>query len=128
MSMQKSESQSSWLTYTDAIAAQWHDLLILLARVLLGWIFVMSGWGKLMNISGFAATMPRRGLPEFLGYIAPFVEFIGGVLLIVGSPPATRRCLYCCSSSSQPSARTAIGNRSQHRSLTNPATSGKMCR
>jgi hypothetical protein len=50
----------------------------------LGWIFVMSGWGKLMNISGFAATMPRRGLPEFLGYIAPFVEFIGGVLLIVG--------------------------------------------
>ena len=55
MSMQKSESQSSWLTYTDAIAAQWHDLLILLARVLLGWIFVMSGWGKLMNISGFAA-------------------------------------------------------------------------
>jgi putative oxidoreductase len=28
--------------------------------------------------------MPRRGLPEFLGYIAPFVEFIGGVLLIVG--------------------------------------------
>ena len=84
MSMQKSESQSSWLTYPDAIAAQWHDLLLLLARVLLGWIFVMSGWGKLMNISGFAATMPRRGLPEFLGYIAPFVEFIGGVLLIVG--------------------------------------------
>jgi putative oxidoreductase len=53
------------------IAAQWQDLLILLARVLLGWIFVMSGWGKLMNISGFAATMPRRGLPEFLGYVAP---------------------------------------------------------
>ena len=62
MSMQKSESQSSWLTYTDAIAEQSHNLLILLARVLLGWIFVMSGWGKLMNISGFAATMPRRGL------------------------------------------------------------------
>jgi putative oxidoreductase len=37
-----------------------------------------------MNISGFIATMPRRGLPDFLGYAAPFVEFIGGVLLVVG--------------------------------------------
>jgi putative oxidoreductase len=84
MSMQKSDSMSSWLTCTDGIAARWQDLLLVLARVLLGWIFVQSGWGKLMNISGFVATMPRRGLPDFLGYVAPFVEFIGGVLLIVG--------------------------------------------
>jgi uncharacterized membrane protein YphA (DoxX/SURF4 family) len=34
-------------------------LLLLLARVLFGWTFVMSGWGKLMNISGFVATMCR---------------------------------------------------------------------
>lgn len=84
MSMQKSGSPSSWLTCSDSFAAQWHDLLMVLARVLLGWIFIQSGWGKLMNIPGFVATMPRRGLPDFLGYIAPFVEFIGGVLLIVG--------------------------------------------
>jgi putative oxidoreductase len=82
--MQKSGSPSSWLASTDGIAAQWQDLLLLLARVLFGWTFVMSGWGKLMNISGFIATMPRRGLPDFLGYAAPFVEFIGGVLLVVG--------------------------------------------
>src|SRR5262249_42872125 len=84
MSMQKSGSPSSWLASTDGIAAQWQDLLLLLARILFGWTFVMSGWGKLMNISGFVATMPRRGLPDFLGYVAPFVEFIGGVLLVVG--------------------------------------------
>ena len=84
MSMLKSGSPSSWLTCTDGIAARWQDLLLVLARVLLGWIFVQSGWGKLMNIPGFVATMPRRGLPDFLGYVAPFVEFIGGVLLIVG--------------------------------------------
>ena len=59
MSMQKSGSPSSWLACTDGIAAQWQDLLLLLARVLFGWTFVMSGWGKLMNISGFVATMPR---------------------------------------------------------------------
>jgi len=84
MSMQKSGSPSSWLTCTDGIATQWQDLLILLARIMIGLIFVMSGWGKLMNISGFAATMSQRGLPDFLGYLAPFVEFIGGVLLIIG--------------------------------------------
>src|SRR5713101_2320555 len=54
MSMQKSGSPSSWLTCTDGIAAQWQDLLLLLARVLFGWTFVISGWGKLMNIPGFA--------------------------------------------------------------------------
>ena len=83
MSMQKSGSPSSWLACTDGIAAKWQDLLLLLARILFGWTFVMSGWRKLMDISGFVAT-PRRGLPEFLGYVAPFVEFIGGVLLVVG--------------------------------------------
>jgi putative oxidoreductase len=83
MSMQSSDS-SRWLTYTDGLAAQWQDFLILLARLLIGWIYVQSGWGKLMNISGFVATMPRRGLPEFLGYIAPFVEFIGGLCILLG--------------------------------------------
>jgi putative oxidoreductase len=84
MSMQKSGSPSSWLACTDGIVAQWQDWLLLLARVLFGSTFVLSGWGKLMNISGFVATMPRRGLPDFLGYVAPFVEFISGVLLIAG--------------------------------------------
>ena len=84
MSMQSNTSSSRWLNCTDGIAAQWQDLLLLAARVLFGWIFVQSGWGKLMNIPGFVASMPRRGLPDFLGYVAPFVEFIGGVFLLVG--------------------------------------------
>ena len=47
--------------------------------------FRMSGWRKLMNIPEFVATMPNRGLPDFLGYIAPFVEFIGGIPLFNSS-------------------------------------------
>ena len=58
MSAPKSGSLSSWLTCTDGIAAQWQDLLLLVARVLFGWTFVMSGWRKLMNIPEFVATMP----------------------------------------------------------------------
>ena len=28
--------------------------------------------------------MPRRGLPEFMGWIAPPVKFIGGLLILFG--------------------------------------------
>ena len=83
MSMQSNSSHPA-LSHTDKLATQWQDFLLLIARLLIGWIFVQSGWGKLMNIAGFVATMPRRGLPDWLGYIAPPVEFIGGVLIIAG--------------------------------------------
>ena len=75
-------SSPSIFSYTDGLAAQWQDFVLLLGRVLLGWIFVQSGWRKLMDIPGFVATMPRRGLPEVMGYIAPPVEFIGGLFLL----------------------------------------------
>jgi putative oxidoreductase len=84
MSMQESKGSTGFLGYADGIAEQGRDVLLLLGRVLLGWIFVSSGWRKLMDIPGFVATMPRRGLPEFLGYVAPPVEFIGGVCLLLG--------------------------------------------
>jgi putative oxidoreductase len=83
MSMERATSPS-WLGCTDRIATQWQDFLLLIARVLLGWIFVSSGWRKLMDIPGFVKTMPRRDLPDFLGYVAPPVEFFGGLCLLLG--------------------------------------------
>ena len=79
-----SSSASSWLTHTDGVASQLFDFLLLAGRVLFGWIFILSGWRKLMDIPAFAATMPRRDLPLWLGYVAPPVEFVGGVLLVLG--------------------------------------------
>ena len=84
MSMQESQGTPSYLSYTDGLAAQWQDFLLLVGRVLMGLIFVSSGWRKLMDIPGFVKTMPNRDLPDFLGYIAPPVEFIGGIFLILG--------------------------------------------
>ena len=84
MSMQESQGTPSYLSYTDGLAAQWQDFLLLVGRVLMGWIFVSSGWRKLMDIPGFVKTMPNRDLPDFLGYVAPPVEFIGGIFLILG--------------------------------------------
>ena len=51
------------LSYTDSLAASTSDTLLLIARILMGWIFVRSGLGKLMDINAFIATMPGRGLP-----------------------------------------------------------------
>jgi putative oxidoreductase len=84
MSMQDTRGSAGYLSHTDGLATQWQDFLLLVGRVLMGWIFISSGWRKLMDISGFVATMPRRDLPMWLGYVAPPVEFIGGIFLVVG--------------------------------------------
>jgi len=84
MSMQESQGTPSYLSCTDGLAAQWQDFLLLVGRVLMGWIFISSGWRKLMDIPSFVKTMPNRDLPDFLGYIAPPVEFVGGIFLLVG--------------------------------------------
>jgi putative oxidoreductase len=75
---------ASYLSYTDRLASAWYDFLLLLGRIFLGWIFVESGWNKLWTISTFAAGMSNRSVPAFLGYFAPFVEFFGGLALILG--------------------------------------------
>lgn len=72
------------LSYTDGLAAAWRDFLLLVARVLIGAIYIQSGWRKLMDIPAFVKTMPRRDLPEILGYIAPPVEFLGGIAIVLG--------------------------------------------
>ena len=72
------------LGFPDAIAIRGQDFLMLAARVLMGWIFIASGFRKLLDIPAFAATMARRGLPDVLGYVAPPVEFFGGVFLVLG--------------------------------------------
>ena len=82
--MMTDTSAPRWIGCTDGIAARWQDFLLLVARVLLGWIYVQSGWRKLMDIPAFVSTMPRRGLPSFLGYVAPPVEFVGGLLILLG--------------------------------------------
>lgn len=85
MSFQTSDPSSyPSLSYADGIAAAWQDFLILVGRVTIGWIFLLYGWGKLFNIPGYAESFPRRGLAEWMAWIAVPVEFFGGLLLILG--------------------------------------------
>ena len=60
------------------------DALLLVGRILLGWIFVRSGFPKLFDIPGVATSFPGRGIPAFMAYISVPFEFFGGVALILG--------------------------------------------
>ena len=56
------------LSYADSMATSTSDTILLIGRVLLGWIFLRSGYGKIFDIPAYAATFPGRGLPTFLAY------------------------------------------------------------
>ena len=57
-----------------------------LGRILLGLIFVISGFGKITGFEGAAGYIASKGLPvpQLLAIGAIIVELGGGILLIVG--------------------------------------------
>jgi putative oxidoreductase len=58
----------------------------LTGRVLLSLIFIISGWGKLMNFSGTAAYMASMGMPMPHVLLVPaiIIELGGGLMLLLG--------------------------------------------
>lgn len=69
----------------------WFDRLqpvgSLLMRIVLGAIMIAHGYSKIIprgalyNFTHFAAHL---GMPAWLGYVAAFTEFFGGILLVLG--------------------------------------------
>ena len=58
----------------------------LVARVTVGYVFLLSGWGKLNNLPKVIENFAGWGIPD-ADLIAPFVsavEFGGGLLLLLG--------------------------------------------
>ncbi len=72
------------LSHADAWAANTSDILLLAGRILVGWIFVRSGYGKIFDIAAYGATFPARGMPPWLAYVSVPAEFFGGLALMVG--------------------------------------------
>jgi len=56
----------------DRIAADWDDALRLLGRILIGGIFVQSGFDKLLDLDGFATMLGTHALP-----LAPVIAPLG---------------------------------------------------
>jgi putative oxidoreductase len=74
--------------WIDRSAAASSDLVCLLGRILIGGIFVQSGFGKLMGLDAFAAGLARNGIPgavaQVLAPIGAAVEFVGGLAIVFG--------------------------------------------
>jgi putative oxidoreductase len=75
------------LSWVDRIATDAQDPLLLIARMLLGAIFIWSGFGKLMNLDGFITSLANQGVPmaPVLGIVGPCVEFFGGLAIVLGA-------------------------------------------
>jgi putative oxidoreductase len=84
MTLQGGNSSHPALSGADGLAASTADIVLLIGRILLGWIFVRSGYGKIFNVEAVANSFPLRGLPPFLAYIAVPFELFGGIALIFG--------------------------------------------
>jgi putative oxidoreductase len=63
-----------------------HDAMVLVGRVLLAWLFIPAGWGKIAGFSGVAGYIASKGLPmpEVMAALGIAVELGLGLLLLVG--------------------------------------------
>jgi putative oxidoreductase len=73
------------LSYMDGLATGASDFLVLIARVLVGWLLLASGWAKLINMANFVMYLTNLKVPspELFQWAAVF-EFLLGIALILG--------------------------------------------
>ena len=72
--------------WSRIIAGYFTWLAPLAVRIVVGWVFLWSGWGKLQILPRMIANFREWGIPA-PEVLAPFVsgmEFVGGLLLLVG--------------------------------------------
>jgi len=58
----------------------------LLARITVGWVFIVSGWGKIHHLDKVVGYFTDLGIPApvFQAHMAAYTEFAGGILLLIG--------------------------------------------
>jgi len=76
-----------WLiVWPESVAEHLTWLAPLFARITVGWVFLLSGWGKLTDLPAVTQNFVGWGIPA-PHLLAPFVsgvEFFGGLFLLVG--------------------------------------------
>ena len=77
-----------------------NPILVLVARVFMGVIFVIGGFGKLAGAAGFAGYLGSLGIPGGvpMAYLVGAFELIAGLMVIVGFkvvPAALALAAFC---------------------------------
>jgi putative oxidoreductase len=71
---------------TDQLAARSSDAILLVARILIGWLFLTNGWAKILNMQGFVGYLTNLRVPNpgFWAWPAMAAELVLGLALILG--------------------------------------------
>jgi putative oxidoreductase len=80
-------SMVRWLIgWPERVAQHLQWVAPLFARIVVGWVFMWSGWGKLQNLPAIIDNFAGWNIPA-PHLLAPFVsgvEFFGGIFLLLG--------------------------------------------
>ena len=81
-----SRSSHPALSCVDTFATSSTDVLLLVGRILMSYLFLSAGWGKLTNVVGTAAYFTALGVPSpsVMSYLVGVLEVAVGVALILG--------------------------------------------
>jgi putative oxidoreductase len=74
------------IVWPEQVASHLQPLAPLVARIVVGYVFLLSGWGKLNNLPAVTENFVGWHIPA-AQVLAPFVsgvEFFGGLFLLVG--------------------------------------------
>ncbi|HEV7358186.1 MAG TPA: DoxX family protein [Steroidobacteraceae bacterium] len=76
-----------WLIgWPERVAKHLAWLAPLFARITVGWVFMLSGWGKLNNLPQVTENFIGWGIPfpHFFTPLTSGIEFVGGLFLLLG--------------------------------------------
>ncbi|KAA8681531.1 MULTISPECIES: DoxX family protein [Vibrio] len=63
---------------------RWNDTLTFFARILLAYLFIQAGWGKLFSYEGTAGYMASQGVSAHLLPLVILLELGGGLAILAG--------------------------------------------
>jgi putative oxidoreductase len=81
------KSMIKWLVeWPRGVAGHLGWLAPLFARITVGWVFLLSGWGKLHNLPQVTENFIGWGIPfpHFFTPLTSGIEFFGGLFLLLG--------------------------------------------
>ncbi|HEY9481096.1 MAG TPA: DoxX family protein [Candidatus Paceibacterota bacterium] len=61
-----------------------NDYIKLIVRLIVGFIFIATGWAKVSDMAATAGFFGQMGLPATIAYIVSYAEVLGGLALVLG--------------------------------------------
>ena|ERR1051326_7230118 len=62
----------------------WRAMALLLMRAVMGTAFILHGWPKMQNPTGWMSAMGISSVPAFLQFLSALAEFGGGIAILLG--------------------------------------------